>query len=78
MISTDFIKFQMSSDDFINFVQTNPSSEMLAEQFDVQGFIKAQAADIAMGAPDHYARVANNFYLYFNYSNDPIGVFINI
>jgi hypothetical protein len=52
--------------DFINFVQTNPSSEILAEQFDVQGFIKAQAADIAMGAPDHYARVANNFYLYFN------------
>lgn len=52
--------------DFIKFVQTSPSSAMLAEKFDVQGFIKAQAADIAMGAPDHYARVANNFYLYFN------------
>ena len=52
--------------DFIKFVQTSPSAEMLAEHFDVQGFIKAQAADIAMGAPDHYARVANNFYLYFN------------
>lgn len=53
-------------EDFIKFVQTNPSASMLAEQFDVPGFIKAQAADIAMGAPDHYARVANNFYLYFN------------
>ena len=52
--------------DFIKFVQTSPSAAMLAEEFDVQGFIKAQAADIAMGAPDHYARVANNFYLYFN------------
>jgi hypothetical protein len=53
-------------EDFIKFVQTNPSASMLADQFDVPGFIKAQAADIAMGAPDHYARVANNFYLYFN------------
>ena len=53
-------------EDFIQFVQTTPSATMLAEQFDVPGFIKAQAADVAMGAPDHYARVANNFYLYFN------------
>ena len=52
--------------DFIKFVQTSPSSDMLAEHFDVEGFIKAQAADIAMGAPDHYARVGNNFYLYLN------------
>ena len=39
---------------------------MLAEQFDVPGFIKAQAAEIALGAVDHYVRVANNYYLYFN------------
>lgn len=52
--------------DFIKFVQTSPSSDMLAEHFDVEGFIKAQAADIVMGAPDHYARVGNNFYLYLN------------
>ena len=52
--------------DFIKFVQTSPSSDMLAEQFDVEGFIKAQAADVVMGAPDHYARVGNNFYLYLN------------
>ena len=52
--------------DFIKFVQTSPSAEMLEEQFDVQGFIKAQAADVAMGAADHYARVGNNYYLYFN------------
>jgi hypothetical protein len=52
--------------DFIKFVQTSPSSDMLAEQFDVEGFIKAQAADLVMGAPDHYSRVGNNFYLYLN------------
>lgn len=32
--------------------------------FDVDGFIRAQAVDIAIGAVDHYARVANNYYLY--------------
>ena len=52
--------------DFINFVQTYPSASMLAEQFDVEGFIKAQAAEVAIGAVDHYVRVANNYYLYFN------------
>ena len=52
--------------DFINFVQTYPSATVLADQFDIQGFIKAQAAEIAIGAVDHYVRVANNYYLYFN------------
>ena len=52
--------------DFINFVQTYPSAAVLADQFDIQGFIKAQAAEIAIGAVDHYVRVANNYYLYFN------------
>lgn len=52
--------------DFIRFVQTNPSASILAEQFDVKGFIKAQAAEIVIGAVDHYVRVANNYYLYFN------------
>lgn len=52
--------------DFMQFVQTNPSAQMLSERFDVPGFIKAQAAEIAMGAVDHYVRVANNYYLYLN------------
>ena len=52
--------------DFIRFVQTNPSASLLSEQFDVNGFIKAQAAEIVIGAVDHYVRVANNYYLYFN------------
>jgi len=52
--------------DFMRFVQTYPSASMLADQFDISGFIKAQAAEIALGAVDHYVRVANNYYLYFN------------
>ena len=40
--------------DFIRFVQTNPSASILSEQFDVNGFIKAQAAEIVIGAVDHY------------------------
>ena len=52
--------------DFIRFVQTNPSASTLSDQFDVDGFIKAQAAEIVIGAVDHYVRVANNYYLYFN------------
>lgn len=52
--------------DFIQFIQTYPGSEMLGEQFDVPGFIKAQAAEIVLGAADHYAKVGNNYYLYLN------------
>ena len=52
--------------DFIAFVQTYPSSEMLREHFDIDIFIKAQAAEIVIGAVDHYVRVGNNYYLYFN------------
>ena len=52
--------------DFMQFIQTYPSSEMLSEQFDVAGFIKAQAAEIVLGAADHYAKVGNNYYLYLN------------
>ena len=52
--------------DFIRFVQTNPGASSLSDQFDVDGFIKAQAAEIVIGAVDHYVRVANNYYLYFN------------
>ncbi|MGC4001605.1 MAG: CotH kinase family protein [Anaeromyxobacter sp.] len=33
---------------------------------DVDGFIRAQAVDVAIGGVDHYARVANNYYLYLN------------
>ena len=50
---------------FMTFVQSSPTAEQLATQFDVDGFIQAQAADIAMGAVDHYTRVANNYYLYY-------------
>ena len=52
--------------DFIVFVQTRPSASLLSDHFDVDGFIKAQAAEIVIGAVDHYVRVANNYYLYFN------------
>ena len=55
---------------FITFVQTNPTESLLADQFDIRGFIKAQAAEIVIGAVDHYARVANNYYLYFNPINE--------
>lgn len=57
---------RMLLQDFIRFVQTNPSASSLSDQFDVDGFIKAQAAEIVIGAVDHYVRVANNYYLYFN------------
>ena len=57
---------RMLLQDFIRFVQTNPSVSSLSDQFDVDGFIKAQAAEIVIGAVDHYVRVANNYYLYFN------------
>lgn len=50
----------------MNFVQTYPSAVTLADHFDIPGFIKAQAAEIVLGAVDHYVRVANNYYLYFN------------
>ena len=51
---------------FMSFLQSMPSAVMLEDQFDVPGFIKAQAAEITMGAVDHYVRVASNYYLYFN------------
>ena len=52
--------------DFSEFVQSGPSATQLNERFDVPGFIKAQAAEIVVGAVDHYVRVANNYYLYYN------------
>ncbi|MBT4995342.1 MAG: hypothetical protein HOM88_02610 [Hellea sp.] len=52
--------------DFMRFVQSNPSAAELAEQFDVRGFIKAHAAEIVLGAVDHYVKVGNNYYLYYN------------
>lgn len=52
--------------DFIVFLRSYPSAIALERQFDVSGFIKAQAAEIALGAVDHYARVGNNYYLYLN------------
>ena len=55
---------------FVAFVQTRPDAEHLAQRFDVSGFIKAQAAEIVLGAVDHYVRVANNYYLYFNSLSD--------
>ena len=61
--------------DFASFVQTRPTTEALAERFDVPGFIKAQAMEVVLGAVDHYVRVANNYYLYFN---EPTGRWIYI
>jgi spore coat protein CotH len=61
--------------DFASFVQTRPTAEALAERFDVPGFIKAQAMEVVLGAVDHYVRVANNYYLYFN---EPTGRWIYI
>ena len=52
--------------EFAQFVQTNPSVAELGQKFDIPEFIKAQAAEIIVGAVDHYVRVANNYYLYFN------------
>lgn len=46
----------------LNDPATTPAD--LAAVFDVPGFIRAQAVDIAVGAVDHYVRVANNYYLY--------------
>lgn len=57
---------RLALQEFMLFVQSNPSADLLAEQFNVEGFIKAQAVDIVIGGVDHYARVANNYYLYFN------------
>ncbi|RCU49258.1 hypothetical protein DU002_12990 [Corallincola holothuriorum] len=51
---------------FMTFVQGRPSVSRLAEEFDIDGFVRAQAADIVIGAVDHYVRVANNYYLYLN------------
>ncbi len=55
--------------EFAAFVQNESSLEKLGERFDIPGFIKAQAAEIVLGAVDHYVRVANNYYLYFNESS---------
>ncbi|UPW16889.1 CotH kinase family protein [Agarivorans sp. TSD2052] len=51
---------------FMHFVQSEPTVAELAEQFDIDGFVRAQAGDIVVGAVDHYVRVANNYYLYLN------------
>lgn len=48
----------------LNNPDTTP--EQLATVFDVDGFIRAQAVDIVIGAVDHYTRVANNYYLYLH------------
>ena len=50
----------------IALLNSNPSLEQLAEVFDIDSFIRAQAADIVIGAVDHYVRIANNYYLYLN------------
>ncbi|MDE0841642.1 MAG: CotH kinase family protein [Porticoccaceae bacterium] len=55
---------------FAQFLQSRPSANALAERFDVPAFITAQAVEIVIGAVDHYVRVANNYYLFFNESTD--------
>ena len=51
---------------FITFVQSKPTAALLAEEFDVPGFIKAQAVEVVIGAADHYVRSGNNYYLYLS------------
>jgi len=48
----------------IAVINSNPTQEELAAVFDIDSFIRAQAADIVIGAADHYVRIANNYYLY--------------
>ena len=57
---------RMLLQDFIRFIKTKPSNILLDQTFDIRGFIKAQAAEIVMGAVDKYARAGANYYLYFN------------
>lgn len=52
--------------DFIDVLQTLSDAGSLEEYFDVRGFIRAQAAEIVLGAADHYTKVGNNYYLYLN------------
>ena len=63
--------------EFVQFVQTNRDARILENHFDVRGFIKAQAAEIVMGAVDHYVRMGNNYYLYLNPTTDRWTYFIN-
>ena len=51
---------------FMVFLQNGATSEELSAYFDIDGFIKSQALEIVIGAVDHYVRVGNNYYLYFN------------
>jgi hypothetical protein len=60
------VEARLALQNFMQFLQSNPFAVELSEQFDVLGFIQAQAADIVTGAADHYARVGNNYYLYLN------------
>ncbi len=48
----------------IAVISNDPTIEELAAVFDIDSFIRAQAADIVVGAVDHYVRIANNYYLY--------------
>mgnify|MGYP003396961708 CR=1 FL=1 len=50
----------------MQLIKSNPSQLQLAQALDVDSFIKAQAADIVLGAVDHYVRIANNYYVYLN------------
>ncbi|MES2322083.1 MAG: CotH kinase family protein [Pseudomonadota bacterium] len=48
----------------IAVINSSPSMAQLEAVFDTDSFIRAQAVDIVIGAVDHYARVANNYYLF--------------
>ncbi len=50
----------------MTLLQGNPSLLQLNQVFDVDSFIKAQAADIVLGAVDHYVRIANNYYVFLD------------
>lgn len=63
---SSIVEARLALQEFMLFLQSNPTAAELSEQFNVEGFIKAQAADIVLGAADHYSRTGNNYYLYFN------------
>ena len=60
------VEARLALQEFMLFLKDIPTADELSEKFNVAGFIKAQAADIVLGAADHYSRSGNNYYLYLN------------
>lgn len=60
------VEARQALQDFMLFLRSDPSLLALEGKFDVPGFVKAQAVEIAFGAVDHYTRAGNNYYIYLN------------